>query len=96
MPLQRRLPKRGFRRLQKNAARREEYAIVNLGRLTGFGAGETVDPPRMVESKLVPKGLKVKILGGGELLAPLTVRAHAFSAAAREKIGAAGGSAEVV
>lgn len=96
MPLQRRLPKRGFRRLQKNAARREEYAIVNLGRLTGFGAGETVDPPRMVESKLVPKGLKVKILGGGELLAPLTVRAHAFSASAREKIGAAGGSAEVV
>src|SRR5215470_16408955 len=44
MPLQRRLPKRGFRRLQKNRVRREEYATVNLRSLAVFGEGATVDP----------------------------------------------------
>lgn len=96
MPLQRRLPKRGFRRLQKNAARRAEIAEVNLEQLVNFGRNEIIDPAVMTDRKLVRAGLKVKILGNGELTNPITVRAHAFSKAAREKITAAGGAAEVI
>ena len=47
MPLQRRLPKRGFRRLQKNASRRDEFAQVNLSLLAAFSAGDTVDPTNL-------------------------------------------------
>src|SRR5271169_2197318 len=67
MPLQRRIPKRGFRRLQKNEAARARFAQINLGRLTGFAAGETIDPAVLFDRGLVAAGLKVKILGGGEL-----------------------------
>src|SRR5499427_1877726 len=49
MPLQRRLPKRGFRRLPKNAARREEYVALNLRSLAVFSEGETVDPAVLVD-----------------------------------------------
>src|SRR2546425_8067780 len=49
MPLQRCLPKRGFRRLQKNAARREEFAEVNLKLLSGFGADAPIDPAALAE-----------------------------------------------
>ncbi len=96
MPLQRRLPKRGFRRLQKNAARRDELAEVNLEQLAIFGQNEIVDPAMMADRKLVRAGLKVKILGNGELSNSITVRAHAFSKGARDKIAAAGGVAEVI
>jgi len=96
MPLQRRLPKRGFRRLLKNAARREEFALVNLGRLAEFSDGSTVDAATLAEHGLVRKGRKVKILGDGDLKVKLTVRADAFSASAREKIAAAGGTAELI
>ncbi len=96
MPLKRRLPKRGFRRLLKNAARRERHASVNLARFSIFADGETIDPATMVERGLVPQGRMVKVLGDGELKTRLTIKAHAFSAGAREKITATGGSAELL
>lgn len=96
MPLQRRVPKRGFRRLQKNAARRDEVALVNVRSLESFVEGETVDPAMLVDRGLVPAGLRVKVLGDGELKRKITVRAHAFSKSAREKITALGGLAEVI
>ena len=96
MPLQRRLPKRGFRRLQKNETRREEFAIVNLKRLAAFADGATVDAAALAARGVVPAGRKIKILGEGSLSAKLTVRADAFSASAREKIAAAGGTAEQI
>jgi large subunit ribosomal protein L15 len=96
MPLQRRLPKRGFRRLQKNEARREEYAVVNLKRLSAFADGATVDAAALAERGIAAKGRKIKILGEGTVSVKLTVRADAFSSSAREKIAAAGGTAEQV
>ncbi len=92
MPLQRRLPKRGF----KNPFRRE-YTIINIRDLVGFPAGATVDLSALQGSgrvKQVRFGLKV--LGEGEIVQPLTVRAHRFSLAAKKKIEAAGGRAEVI
>jgi large subunit ribosomal protein L15 len=96
MPLQRRLPKRGFRRLQKNAARRAEFVAVNLRSLAVFSEGETVDPAVLVDRGLIRAGRKVKVLGDGDLASRLTVRAHAFSKSARQKIGAIGGTAELI
>lgn len=96
MPLQRRIPKRGFRRLLKNEARREEFAEVNLGRLADFAEGETVDPEVMAKRGLIRPGRKVKVLGGGEIKNRITVRAHRFSQGARDKIAALGGIAELV
>jgi large subunit ribosomal protein L15 len=96
MPLQRRLPKRGFRRLQKNAARREEYTIINLRSLAMFGEGATVDPAMLADRGLARAGQKIKVLGDGNLTLKLTVRAQAFSKSAREKINALGGTAEVI
>ena len=96
MPLQRRLPKRGFRRLQKNAAKRDEYTAINLRSLAVFGEGAIVDPTMMTDRGLVRAGKKVKVLGEGDLTFKLTVRAQAFSKSAREKINALGGTAEVI
>lgn len=92
MPLQRRLPKRGF-----HNPFRTENAIVNLARLEAcFDAGAAVDPAALVARGLVRKGQRVKVLGTGELSKPLTVKAHAFSESAKARIAAAGGSAEVI
>ena len=93
MPLQRRLPKRGF----KNYFR-VEFAGVNVGRLDKvFAAGETVDVELLHSRGMAPRSMKlVKILGQGELSHALTVKAHAFSKSAEEKIKAAGGSVEIV
>jgi large subunit ribosomal protein L15 len=96
MPLQRRLPKRGFRRLLKNKARREEFATINLHSLAVFGEGATVDPAILADRGLIRSGQKVKVLGDGELKLKLTIRAQAFSKGAREKITALGGVAEVI
>lgn len=92
MPLQRRLPKRGFTNIFK-----KRYAIVNLGDLAVFQAGEPVTPDTLADRGLV-KGLAdgVKILGGGELASPLSISAHLFSKSALEKIRQAGGKAEVL
>ncbi|HEY2108120.1 MAG TPA: 50S ribosomal protein L15 [Candidatus Binataceae bacterium] len=96
MPLQRRIPKRGFRRLLVNERAREGFACVNLRRLSIFEAGATVDPGAMAERGVVRAGKQVKVLGDGELSAAITIRAHAFSKGALEKIAAAGGIAEVI
>ena len=89
MPLQRRLPKRGFRNLF-----RVVYATVNLKDLGRFAAGSVVDEAALRQERLVKGRRPIKILGEGEIGQALTVRAHAFSARARERIVAAGGSAE--
>jgi large subunit ribosomal protein L15 len=92
MPLQRRVPKlKGF-----TNPNRVEYAVVNVETLAKvFGRG-TVDPAALYQHGLVHKGRPVKVLARGDLGVALTVRAHAFSKAARAKIEAAGGSAEVI
>ena len=89
LPLVRRLPyRRGFTNI-----RRVEYKVVNVERLNGFPGGSTVDLETLVGAGMI-KSLRerVKILGQGELKHALTVQAHKFSASAREKIEAAGGS----
>lgn len=93
MPLNRRLPKIGFKNIF-----REEYAAVNVGRIAAtFEAGATVDPDALRESGMAPRAAKlVKVLGAGQVTHALTVRAHAFSKSAKEKIEAAGGTVEVV
>lgn len=76
---------------------RVEYIGVNLDRLEMFGAGAEVSPDSMIERGLVNKpGLPVKILGTGEALQGIKVTAHAFSASAKAKIEAAGGTATVI
>jgi large subunit ribosomal protein L15 len=89
MPLHMRLPKlRGF----KNPFR-VEYQVVNLGRLSQlFPEGGTVGVGDLVAAGAVRSGAPVKILGNGDLTVTLQVSAHAFSASAKEKIAAAGGS----
>ncbi len=92
MPLQRRLPKRGFH----NPFRRA-FAVVNLARLEAvFEAGAAVDPEMLAARGLVRRGEPVKVLGQGTLSKALTVKAHAFSKSAAAAIGAAGGSTEVI
>jgi large subunit ribosomal protein L15 len=92
MPLQRRLPKRGF----KNPFRRE-YNIINLRDLNRFPAGTVVDLATLKNSGLAKRPYwNVKVLGHGILSQPLTVQAHHYSLAAKNKIEAAGGKAEVI
>jgi large subunit ribosomal protein L15 len=88
MPLQRRLPKRGFTNLFK-----KQYALVKVEALNRFNDGEEVTPERLIEERLIKKVRDgVKILGNGELTKKLTVHAHRFTKSAEEKITAAGGS----
>ncbi len=92
MPLHRRLPKRGFTNIF-----RKQYALVNLGDLEGWKAEEKITPQVLLKRGLIHRlrdGLKV--LGDGELKAPLHIAAHAFSKSALEKIQKAGGRAEVI
>ena len=92
MPLQRRLPKRGF-----NNPFRIETAVINIAQLETFPAGTEVTPALLLERGLVRgKNGRVKILGGGTLSKPLTVKAHGFSATAKEKIESSGGKAELI
>jgi len=91
MPLQRRLPKRGFKPIARTT-----YAIVNVGRLAAFDAGTEVGPDQLRARGLVRRRGDVKILGEGALDRALTVQAHAFSDKARSTIEAAGGRAVVL
>lgn len=92
MPIQRRMPKRGF----INPFRRE-LEVVNLRDLARFDQGAVVGPAELEARRLVRSAENgVKVLAVGELPHALTVRAHAFSAAARRKIEAAGGTVEVI
>lgn len=99
-PLYRRLRKRrGVSQAARNIGIfRRTYAQVNVGRLEErFDAGTVVTPELLRERRIVRKlGDGVRILGDGQLTKALTVRAHHFSAAARAKIEAAGGTAEVI
>lgn len=91
MPLQRRLPKRGFTNIFKVT-----YAVVNLSDLEKFESGATVDRDALRKAGLVGGGRrKIKVLGNGEISKNLTVHADRFSESARQKIEAAGGSCQV-
>ena len=92
MPLQRRVPKRGF-----NNIFAKEYAIVNLAALNKFEAGAVVDTEALIAAGIIKKSYDgVKILGNGKLEKALTVKANAFSASAKAQIESAGGKAEVI
>lgn len=93
MPLQRRLPKRGF----KNT-RRVENEVVNLARIAEkFTQGDEVNPESLVAKNLVRrKGARVKILGTGEVAFPIKVSVHAISGKAREIVEKAGGTVNII
>jgi len=92
MPLQRRMPKRGF----KNYCTKR-YAVVHVGDLDRFDANAVIDPAALCEAGLLRRVQDlVKVLADGEIGKPLVVHAQGFSQAAKKKIEAAGGKAEVI
>ncbi len=92
MPLQRRIPKRGFNNIFAT-----ELAYVNLSALNAFEDGAVVDAAALIEKGIIKKEYDgLKVLGNGELTKKITVKAVAFSASAKEKIVAAGGKYEVL
>jgi large subunit ribosomal protein L15 len=92
MPLQRRVPKRGFTNIFRTVCR-----VVNVGRLNSFEAGSVVTPEELEKVGLLKKGKEpVKVLGNGEIQVALTVRVHRISDAAAKKIEAAGGKTEIL
>jgi large subunit ribosomal protein L15 len=92
MPLQRRVPKRGF-----NNIFAEEVIAINVSALEVFEDGAVVDAAALADKGIVKKAsYPVKVLGKGELTKKLTVKLNAFSASAAEKIAAAGGKTEVI
>jgi len=91
MPLQRRLPKRGFRPPFKR-----HFAIVHVGDLNRFPKDTVVDPDLLVQSGLTEKEERVKLLSDGELQHPLIIRIHQASKAALRKVESASGRVEVI
>jgi large subunit ribosomal protein L15 len=91
-PIHQTVPRRGF----NHAAEHRFFDVVNIERLAGFEAGSVITPVELKAKGLIKGNEKVKILGKGDLKAGITVKAHAFSASAVEKIKAAGGTAEVL
>ena len=92
MPLQRRIPKRGFNNIFAT-----RYAAINVSALNVFEDGAVVDADAIVAKGIVKKPLDgIKILGNGEISKKLTVKVAGFSASAKEKIEKAGGKAEEV
>lgn len=92
MPLQRRVPKRGF-----NNIFAEEWVAINLSSLEVFEDGSVVDAAALASKGIIKKAnLPVKVLGNGKLTKKLEVKLNAYSASAAEKIAAAGGKAEVI
>src|SRR6516162_5228447 len=89
MPIQRRLPKRGFQN-----PTRVEYHVVQVGRLAGVPAGTTVDAAWLKSTRLVRRPGPIKLLAGGELKVALTVKVDAASEAAKKAVEAAGGKVE--
>jgi len=93
IPLIRRIPKRGFR----HSRFREPQSIVNVGDLEKRFENKSHVTFEVIQGlRLVGRGERLKVLGGGELTKALTVQAHAFSAAAKEKIEKSGGQIEVL
>jgi large subunit ribosomal protein L15 len=91
MPLQRRLPKRGFRSPFKKS-----FAIIHVGDLNRFPKDTVVEPQLLLQSGLLKKEEPVKLLSDGELQHPLTVRVHQVSKAALKKIESVSGRVEVI
>jgi large subunit ribosomal protein L15 len=92
MPLQRRLPKRGFRNIFK-----KQFALIHIRDLNRFSEGDVINVDVLQKAGLVKKVYDgVKIVGDGELKVALTVRAHKFTESARKKIEAASGKVEVI
>jgi len=90
MPLQRRIPKRGFTNIFE-----KKYEIINVKDLRNFASGETIDREKLREAGLVKKSVGLKLLGVGEISHPLTIKVDKVSRAAREKIESVGGKVEV-
>ncbi|BBN97433.1 50S ribosomal protein L15 [Sporolactobacillus terrae] len=92
MPLLQKLPKKGF----KNPTRKI-YAIVNVEKLNQFENGTEITPELLLQKRVIRKlNDGIKVLGEGKLESKLTVKAHKFSASAKEAIEAAGGNIEVI
>lgn len=93
MPLQRRVPKRGFTNIFK-----KDYALINIKDLNRFEAGEDVTPEVLIEAGLIKARDvgNVKVLGQGEISQAVYVKAHRFSKSARTKIESAGGRVELI
>ena len=91
MPMQRRLPKRGFKNPFRTA-----FQVVNVQGLNRFSVGAEVAPAELRAAGLATRRLPIKVLGQGKLERALTVHAHAFSQSAVDAIKAAGGKAEVI
>ena len=92
MPLQRRLPKRGFNNIFAT-----KYVTIKVSDLEKFEAGATVDAQALLDAGIISKTLDgVKVLGNGELTKAVNVKVAAYTASAKEKIEKAGGKAEVI
>ncbi|MBU1007409.1 MAG: 50S ribosomal protein L15 [Candidatus Omnitrophica bacterium] len=92
MPLIRRLPKRGF-----NKRPNPGYHSINLALLSGLKKEASITPELLKEKKLIKKSVDfLKILGDGEITVPVSIKAHAFSRSAQEKIKNAGGKCEII
>lgn len=91
MPLQRRLPKRGFTNIFK-----VKYQEVSVSRLASLGIDEITPEILHRKKAIAKKGMPIKVLGNGDLDKALTVKAHAFSKSAVEKIEKAGGKIEII
>jgi len=91
MPLQRRLPKRGFTNIFK-----KHFEVVNLGRLADIGGSDPITPELLREKGIIRKMGAVKILGEGELKGAVTIHAHKFSKSAVSKLEQSGGKAVLI
>lgn len=91
MPLTRRIPKRGFKNITA-----QKYEIVNLFQLVKFSANTEITPEILKQKGIIKGASKLKILSQGNLDKPLTIKAHAFSRKAEEKIMTAGGKVEKI
>jgi large subunit ribosomal protein L15 len=90
MPLQRRIPKRGFTNIFK-----KQYEIINIKDLMRFDSGETVDTDTLIKSGLIKKAMTVKLLANGDISYPINIIVNNVSRAAKEKIESAGGKVEL-
>ncbi len=91
MPIQRRLPKKGFR-----SPFRKRFAIIHVGDLNRFPKDTVVEPGLLLQSGLLKKEEPIKLLSDGELQHPLTIRVHHVSKAALKKVESASGKVEVI
>ena len=90
MPLQRRIPKRGFTNIF-----RKQYEVINIKDLMRFDSGETVDTDTLLKSGLIKKAGDVKLLANGDISHPINIIVNNASRAAKEKIESAGGKVEL-